>query len=220
MGAPGSTLHVHTVPTIAVDPGCPWTGLVVRIGKEVRDGATLGLLDANGQPLTPHYNGLRGEALTEFWRAYLDDHEALRATRDRVLDQIDIWWERFLPDARRAGADGFRVVAETSRLPKRGNGGGPSRVPPRNWVLPRELAAAISARFSGAVLIEPNSHGGRHLPRNGGTGRPQDYYPRELIGPRPRHWGLSEHPRRVRDHEQAAYTLAGEAELRHEGCHG
>jgi hypothetical protein len=216
--APGSTLHVPTVPTIAVDSGSVWTGALVRIGTQALDGVTLGLLDAHGQPLTAHYRNLCSEALTDFWRSFLDDREALRATRDRVLDQIDAWWERFFPEAHAAGADGFRVVVETAKLPTKI--GRSSRVPLRDHMLPRELAAAISARFSGAVLIEPNSHGGRHLVSNGGTGKPGDYYPRSLIGPRPRHWGLSEHPKRVRDHEQAAYTLAGEAELRSGGRHG
>jgi hypothetical protein len=220
--APGSTLHVPTVPMIAVDSGSVWTAIIVRIGTQALDAVTLGLLDAQGQPLTPHYCGLRGEALTDFWRSYVDDHEALRATRDRVLDQIEAFWEFYLPEARAVGADGFRIVAETAKLPTKIGRGGSSRVPLRDHMLPRELAAAISARFTGALLIEPNGHGGRHLPRNGGTGRPQDYYPRELIGPRPRHWGLSEHPKHLRDHEQAAYTLAGLAELasRSGGRHG
>jgi hypothetical protein len=218
--APGSTLHVPTVPMIAVDSGSVWTAVVVRIGTQALDGATLGLLDARGGPLAASYRQLRGEGLTVFWREFLDNHEALRATRDRVLDQIDRFWEHYLSEAYAAGADGFRIVAETTHLPKRGNGGTPSRMPPRDWVLPRELAAAIAGRFTGTVLVEANSHGGRHLVSNGGTGRAGDYYPRSLIGPRPAHWGPSEHPRHIRDHEQAAYTLAGEAELHGGGRHG
>jgi hypothetical protein len=198
VAAPGSTLHVTTVPMIAVDSGSVWTAIIVRIGTQALDGATLGLLDARGQSLAAGYRQLRGQALTAFWRDYLDNHEALRATRDRVLDQIDRFWERYLRQAYAAGADGFRIVAETTHLPKRGNRGTPSRMPPRDWVLPRELAAAIAGRFTGTVLVEANSHGGRHLASNGGTGRAGDYYPRELIGPRPAHWGLSEHPRHIR----------------------
>jgi hypothetical protein len=215
--ASGTTLHIPTVATISCDPGSLWTAVLVRIGTAALDGATLGLLDANSQPLTPLYRTLRGEALAAFWRAFLDDHEALRATRDRVLDRIDHFWEKYLPQAREAGAEGFRVVVETATLAKRGNGGVPSRVPIRDWLLPRELVAAISGRFTDTAFIAPNGHGGRHLARNGGTGRAADYYPRELIGQSPPDWGPNEHPRHVRDHEQAAYTLAGEAELRSGG---
>lgn len=54
---------------------------------------------------------------------------------------------------------------------------------------------------------------GRHKAGNGGTGNPRDYYPTSLIGARPCGWDVNEAPRGARDHEQAAYTLAGLAEL-------
>jgi hypothetical protein len=212
-GAPGSTLHVEVRPAIAVDAGSAWTAITVRIGAEALDAVTLGLVDADGEPLTPKLRKLKGEALREFWRAYLDDHEALRHSRDRVLDHIDRLWGCHLDAARRYGADGFMVAVETSSVPKRGNRGSRSRIPLRDTLLPREIAAAVSGCIRDSVLVLPRCHGGRHLAGNGGTGNPRDYYPRELFGSRPPTWGPNEHPRQIRDHEQAAFVVAAEAEL-------
>jgi hypothetical protein len=66
-----STLTIDVRPTIAFDPGSRWTGIVVRVGAEAVDGATLGV------------TGPDSELLSAEARAELDllaDHEALSAT--------------------------------------------------------------------------------------------------------------------------------------------
>lgn len=189
-GVAGSTLHVDVPPTLAFDPGSRFTAGLLREGADAIDGFTLAL----GYPDDPDPN------------AILDDHERLRVYRDRVTDcGLALWDRHYGP-----GVD-VRVVVEATNRPKRG--GRYARVPVRDWVIPQLVVAAVTTCFTGCVILAPQGAGGRHKASDGGTGNPRDYYPPSLIGPRPRGWETSEEPRGSRDHEQAAYTLAGLAEL-------
>jgi hypothetical protein len=185
----GSTLYVETPVTLAFDPGSKFTAGLLREGAEAIDAFTLALAypDA-GDP-----------------NAVLDDHEALRAYTDRITEQGLTLWDKHY-----AGKP-VRVVIEAHNRPRRGGRYG--NIPIRDWVIPRMVIAAVTSAFPGAVILPPQRAGGRHKVSNGGTGRPADYYPAVLIGRRPTSWGLNEAHDRVRDHEQAAYTLAGLAEL-------
>jgi hypothetical protein len=185
----GSTLDVITPVSLAFDPGSKFTAGLLREGAEAVDGFTLALAYPEG----PDRN------------AVLDDHEALRAYTDRITEQGLALWDRHY-----AGKP-VRVVVEAAYRPSTGKGRG--RIPLRDWIVPKLVVAAITTCFPGAVILPPQGAGGRHKVSNGGTGRLADYYPAALIGRRPATWGPNEEPRGSRDHEQAAYTLAGLAEL-------
>jgi hypothetical protein len=198
--APGSTLFVQTPPMLAFDPGSKFTAGLLRQGTAAIDGFTLAL----GYPDDPDPN------------AVLDDPERLRAYTDRITELGLTLWDRHFP------GQGLRVVVEWTHRPRKGKGGGFRSIPIRDWVIPRMVVAAVTTCFTGCVILAPQGAGGRHKASNGGTGRARDYYPLSLIGVRPRAWEVNEAPRGCRDHEQAAYTLAGLAELasRNRGRHG
>jgi hypothetical protein len=186
--APGSTLHVHCPPMLAFDPGSKFTAGLLREGIYAINGFTLAL----AYPDDPDPN------------AVLDDHEALRVYTDRITQAgLDVW-DSHLPDKP------VRVVIEAANRPTKVSRYG--RVPLRDWVIPQRIMTAVTTCFPGAVILAPQHAGGRHKRSKGGTGRPADYYPPNLIGPPPPGW-LTEEPERRRDHEQAAYTLAGLAQL-------
>jgi hypothetical protein len=185
----GSTLHVDCPPTLAFDPGSKFTAGLLREGADAVDAFTLAL----GYPEGPDRN------------AVLDDFEALRAYTDRITQAaLDLWDAHYQ-------AKPVRVVIEAHNRPRKGGRYG--NIPIRDWVIPRMVIAAVTSSFPGAVILPPQRAGGRHKPSNGGTGKPADYYPAALIGRRPATWGPNEAHDHVRDHEQAAYTLAGLAEL-------
>jgi hypothetical protein len=188
-GAPGSTLHISTPPTLVFDPGSKFTAGLLREGIAAIDGFTLAL--AYPDDSDPN--------------AILDDHEALRRYTDRITEHGLALWDRHF-----AGKP-VRVVVEATNRPRKG--GKFARVPIRDWVIPQRVVTAITTCFPGAVILPRQGAGGRHKVANGGTGNPRDYYPSSLIGPRPRGWADNEVPRGCRDHEQTCYTLAGLAEL-------
>lgn len=183
--APGSTLHIHCPPSLAFDAGSKYTGGVLREGDEAIDGFTVAL-------------NHEGEVL--------DDLEALRVYCDRVTDAGATVWDRHFP-----GRD-VRVVVEAHTRPRRG--GALGRIPLKDYVIPLAVVTAVWTAFPGCLILPPQRAGGRHKPSQGGTGRLPDYYPPTLIRHgRPALWLPNEHPKGVRDHEQAAYVLAGLAEL-------
>ncbi|MGH8904052.1 MAG: hypothetical protein ACRDYA_20830 [Egibacteraceae bacterium] len=137
--------------------------------------------------------------------AVLDDHEALRTYTDRITDHAVALWDTYYP------GKPIRVVVEATNRPRKG--GSFVRIPIRDWAIPQRITTAITTCFTGAVLLPRQGVSGRHKAANGGTGNPRDYYPTSLIGARPRGWDVNEAPRGSRDHEHAAYTLAGLAEL-------
>jgi hypothetical protein len=178
---------------LVFDPGSKFTAGLLRKGTDAIDGFTLAL----AYPDDPDPN------------AILDDHEALRRYTDRITQAgMDIW-DRHFPGKH------IRVVVEATNRPKKGGRYG--RIPIHTWVIPQRVATAITSCFTGCVILPAQHAGGRHKVVNGGTGNPRDYYPPRLIGPPPRDWYACEEPRRRRDHEQAAYTLAGLAELASQG---
>jgi hypothetical protein len=75
------------------------------------------------------------------------------------------------------------------------------RLPMRDWLIPRQVAAAVIGAYPDARLIRPD-----HLGR-----RPLGEYPHDLRGLRPPNWGPCEARKGERDHERAAYDVAGRA---------
>jgi hypothetical protein len=70
-----------------------------------------------------------------------------------------------------------------------------------DWLVPREVTVAVAAAYPGALLVEPEDYGRRDRLQ----------YPTELRRRRPLHWGPCEAPRGERDHERAAFDIAGAA---------
>lgn len=68
-----------------------------------------------------------------------------------------------------------------------------------DWILPKQVAAAVLGAYPESRLVLPD-----HLGR-----RPASEYPRELRGARPPGWGPNEARKGERDHERAAYDIAG-----------
>jgi hypothetical protein len=73
------------------------------------------------------------------------------------------------------------------------------QLPMRDWVVPRQVAAAVIGAFPRAKLIRPDRLGRR----------PAAEYPAELRGHCPPGWGPCEARNGERDHERAAYDVAG-----------
>jgi hypothetical protein len=96
------------------------------------------------------------------------------------------------------------------------------RIALADWLIPRQIVAGLLAYDPGVMLIRPDAHGKAHYDR-GGNGRlvrarpVSAHYPPELwptkghVGGRPASWGPNEARRGERDHERAAYDVAGAA---------
>jgi hypothetical protein len=173
---------VDPPPTIGVDPGQTWTAAVLRIGDRAVHGWTLGPADANGTVL----------------RAALNDPDAWDAFRAYVgrlvpaLDQLADW------SIRHYGR--VRLAVEVPRVPRGFIAGQRQKpIPLRDWVIPRQVAAAVLGAYPTARTVTPDGMGRR----------PASEYPPELRGTRPPEWGPCEARRGERDHERAAYDVAG-----------
>ncbi|MEU8347840.1 hypothetical protein AB0C74_39600, partial [Spirillospora sp. NPDC048832] len=86
---------------------------------------------------------------------------------------------------------------------------GGRRIALADWLIPRQLCAGLVAYDPGAVLIRANNHGKRR-PLN--VHYPPEFWPRgSTSGGRPASWGPNEARRGERDHERAAWDVAGAA---------
>lgn len=174
------------MPTIGVDPGQTWTAAVLRVADQGIHGWTLGPAMIDG--LT------RRAALAE-----VDNWDAFAAYVARLVDALDDLVEYAV---RRFGE--VRVAVEVPSVPIGWQPGGHKRfqrLPMRDWVIPRQVAAAVLGQYPTAKVIRPDGFGAR----------PASEYPHELRGRRPPGWGPNETPRRERDHERAAFDVAGVA---------
>jgi hypothetical protein len=83
-------------------------------------------------------------------------------------------------------------------------------VPIRDWLITYSVAWSVVGRYDGVAIIPAGGHGTARVVR-GGSVRLQGAYPPGLVRTRPRFWGPCEHSRTSRDHERAAFDIAGAA---------
>ncbi|GAA3029881.1 hypothetical protein [Actinokineospora globicatena] len=174
------------MPVVGVDPGQTWTAAVLRVGDTAVHGWTMGPIDARGELDRTAFND------EDDWVAFARYVAKLAEGLDALVDYAAERWGR------------VRVGVEVPRVPVGLLPGAPAkyhRIPLRDWVMPRQVAAAVLGRYPTAVPVYPGGHG-RH---------PTAGYPAELRGTRPPSWGINEARRGERDHERAAYDVAGEA---------
>lgn len=175
------------VPTIGVDPGQTWTAAVLRVGEAGVHGWTLGPRDRFGV--------LRRDSMNK-----VDDWENFRLYVERLVAALDQ-----LADYATSRYGSVRIGVEVPHVPIswRPNESPRNprfpRLPMRDWVIPRQVSSAVLGAFPTARVVHPDGHGSR----------PATEYPPELRGTRPSDWGPNETPRRERDHERAAYDVAG-----------
>jgi hypothetical protein len=178
-----SAEHDNRPPTIGVDPGAVWTAAVLRVRDQAVHGWTIGPLDRFGLPAR--------RALSD-----PDDWAALHRYLARVIDNLDE-----LVDYARRHYGAVRVGIETPKVPVgyQPGSGKYNRLPLVVWLVPKLVTAGVLAVFPDARRVLPD-----HLAQ-----RPTAEYPRELRGSRPPEWGPNETPKHERDHERAAYDVAG-----------
>lgn len=171
-------------PTIGVDPGQTWTAAVLRVGDTAVHGWTMGPVD--------HAGTVRRDALNDVdaWDAFALYVARLVAGLDELAEYATNRWNE------------VRVGIEVPHVPigwRPGSAPKFQRLPMRDWLIPRQVAAGVLGAFPQARLVQPD-----HLGR-----RPAREYPVELRGTRPATWGPCEARGGERDHERAAYDVAG-----------
>lgn len=191
----GSTLDIDCPPSIGIDPGAEWTGIVARHGSAALNGTVIGL----------HPGRKLGNA--ERAALDLDDHDMWHDYYTRVCGAIDVLWDTYWDGQR------VRVVVEGMDIPRRPNARTRHRVPMTAWLPVRELVAAIVGRYMPVIVVDHDHLGVRHQTSHGGSGDWRAYYPPVLYGARPASWLGSDHPSNLRDHERAAYDAAGVAHI-------
>ncbi|MGZ3140433.1 hypothetical protein ACVDFE_00150 [Lentzea chajnantorensis] len=177
---------VRPLPTIGVDPGQTWTAAVLRVGDFGVHGWTMGPVD--------QYGVVRRDALND-----VDNWPAFGLYVARLVDALD---ELVTFAIDRYGE--VRVAVEVPSVPigwQTGSAKKFQRLPMRDWLIPKQVAAAVIGQFPEAKLIRPDGFGSRAASE----------YPQELRGRRPAEWGPNDTPRKERDHERAAYDVAGAA---------
>lgn len=192
-------------PTVGVDPGQRWTGIAVRIDERCLDAVTLARPAVSGDDDFARYG-------------------ADRQFAGSVLDMIDLLLERHHD----AGCDAatpwdatwettpWRIAIEGVQTAQPYMGGKKVHYT-RNvmWALAQLsiIYGAVIGHFPGAVVVRPGHFDELHLPRYGGNGNKATTYPKELLRLRPRWFGPNDHPKGERRHEQAAWAIAGAAQL-------
>jgi hypothetical protein len=176
---------VAELAVLGVDPGRRWTAGVLRVGAAAVHGWTLGPVDAQGHPSPAAVDNVHD--LTA-WARYMR----------RLVDTIETTMDRH-----RAAGGGRVALACEMVIPPGG------RIALADWLIPRQIVAGLLTFDPGLVQIRPDGHG---------KARPvSDHYPPELWpakgnrGGRPDTWGPNEARRGERDHERAAYDIAGAA---------
>ncbi|ONF73946.1 hypothetical protein [Amycolatopsis keratiniphila] len=185
-GGPGPESAVRPLPTIGVDPGQTWTAAVLRVGDFGEHGWTMGPTDKFGT--------ITRDALNE-----VDNWDGFARYVGRLIDALDM-----LVDYANTRYGEVRMAVEVPGVPigyQPGSAKKFQRLPLRDWIIPRQVAAAVIGQFPEAKIVRPDHYGRR----------PSSEYPKELRGTRPPEWGPNETPRRERDHERAAYDIAGVA---------
>lgn len=174
-----------TLAVLGIDPGRRWTAGVLRVGTDAVYGWTLGPVDQGGR--------LDPAAVDD-----VDDVAAWGRYMRRLLDAIEATVDRY------QGQGPVHLACEVVVPPGRR-----SAIALADWLVPRQIVAALVAYDPHVVLVRPDAYG---------RARPvSEHYPPELWparggrGGRPPHWGPCEARRGERDHERAAYDIAGAA---------
>lgn len=174
------------LPTIGVDPGQTWTAAVLRVGDVGVHGWTMGPVDKYGTVIRDALNDV-------------DNWDAFAAYTARLINGLD----ELVDYARRRWGE-VRIGIEVPGIPigwRPGSLPKFQRLPMKDWLIPRQVATTVLGAYPGAKLIRPD-----HLGR-----RPAAEYPPELRRARPSSWGPCEARNGERDHERAAYDVAGRA---------
>ncbi|WP_242911525.1 hypothetical protein [Actinomadura terrae] len=167
---------------LGIDPGRRWTAGVLRVGADALYGWTVGPVDAHGRPSSAALDNVHDLAA---WTRYMA----------RVMDQIEA-------SMARAPGGGRVTLAIEVVVPPLGR-----KIALADWLIPRQVMAAVLAYDPRTVLVPTGGHG---------RARPlREHYPPPLwpakgsTGGRPADWGPNEARRSERDHERAAYDVAG-----------
>jgi hypothetical protein len=180
-------MTANALPVIGVDPGFRWTGAVLRVDDQVVNGFTLGPVGDDGLRNPTAHDGMSAGAMSRYV-----------ARIGGYLDQLydlaeDVYGQP-------------RIAIEMPTPPK-----GFRHIPLRAWLVTNNVAWAIVGRYDGVVLVPPADHGTRHQKARGGDGDMAAHYPKALCRKRPSGWLPNEAPRVARDHERAAFDVAGVA---------
>lgn len=169
---------------LGLDPGRRWTAGVLRVGDCPLYGWTVGPVDAEGHPDPAGADDVHDVAA---WGRYMR----------RLLDVI----ERTVERHQGAGGGPVHLAVEVI-VPPAGR-----RIALADWLVPRQIVAGLVAFDPNTLLIRTDAHGRR---------RPvEEHYPaafwpaRGGRGGRPADWGPNEARRGERDHERAAWDIAG-----------
>ncbi|MFE3454977.1 hypothetical protein ACFXJ8_39245 [Nonomuraea sp. NPDC059194] len=186
------------VAVLGIDPGRRWTAGVLRAGERALHGWTIGPVDVAGRPSAAAVDNVHDLAA---WARYMG----------RLIDVV----EATVQAHQVAGGRPVRLACEVVVPP-----GG--RIALADWLIPRQIVAGLLAFDPTVMLIAPGGHGKRHYDRDG-AGRlvrarpvtadyPPEFWPAKgQSGGRPAGWGPCEARRGERDHERAAYDIAGAA---------
>lgn len=166
---------------LGIDPGSRWTAGVLRVGDDAIYGWTVGpgSDDAAKQLDDP------------------DDMAAVNRYVQRIIERIG----ETLVLAEERGYERRRMGVETVRVPIGWRNGRRTSISLVDWLVPRQVTAAILGAYPTTRLVLPDRHGRAEL----------DSYPVELRRQRPPGWGRNDSRRGERDHERAAYDIAGVA---------
>lgn len=165
---------------IGIDPGSRWTAVVLRVGDDAVNGATVG-------------PGDDVDALND-----VDNMAAVGRYIARVLQRIDQLYDQALKVSE---VERVRVGVELVRVPVGWMHGRRSSIQLIDWLIPKQVTAAILGMYPDCRIVLPARHGRRELVD----------YPLSLQRRRPPDWAPNEAPRGERDHERAAYDIAGVA---------
>ena len=176
-----------TTCAIGVDPGWRWTAGVLRVDDRAINGFTLGPVDLAGKPSRKANDGMDTAAMYAYTRRigqYLDQlyDEAVELGYGRPLLGVEM---PSAPGSSKRYVTGLRAFLITDRV-----------------------AYFSLGRYDG-FPFPADGNGNRHYTAHGGNGDMADYYPAELRRRRPSGWLRNEEPRTSRDHERAAYDIAG-----------
>lgn len=161
---------------------------MLRVGERAVHGWTIGPVDRAGT--------VRREALND-----VDNWDAFALYVRRLVGALDQLVTYAIDRYGRV-----RVAVEVPIVPlgyQPGSARKFQRLPVRDWLGPRQVAAAVLGAYPESRVVRPDRFGRRPLAD----------YPRELRGHRPAVWGPNEARGGERDHERAAFDIAGAAVL-------
>src|SRR5690606_1987899 len=122
----------------------------------------------------------------------------------RYVARVGSYLDRLYDQAVERGYGEPLIAVEMPTPPK-----GYRTIPLRAWLVTTAVAWAVVGRYDGVHLVAPGRHGVRHQKARGGDGDMRAAYPEQLVRKRPGGWLPCEAPRQARDHERAAYDVAG-----------